>query len=450
MQLSFSHCIEGRSSYRGCSSLIPRLQHPHFAARSCDGTRRSTRVRRLQSTTSDDDNTDNPTNEDISTIESSKRTKMKALLRQTFSSATTQVQNLVPNKSLLSRGGSPIAGVLTDAALNAANIAKEEVRIRSIGVIQNRMLSRGGAGSSNAMELETQARIEADAQVAMDAISLSKTSVADAFEQAESSIALAQRELERAKSELAEAKKDATLGLAVAEKAVAEAVVKARWGTESVMEVAFRDSGGVEEEKEVGKLESVVMENKVVAAEFSNESTEVLASEVVPEDAATQSDEVETQLSTDSWEADLSSLKYEDVDYTLTDMAPPFINEDECLVPGEPVVRVEKAPQNSRRIFAGIDIPVSVEDVWNLLTDYANLQKVIPNLVVNEILELYPGSGDGSIELVSNAALSDADQCQEIAQHMKGAVLKQVGGAKVVGINFSARTTLEVREWPQG
>ena len=33
---------------------------------------------------------------------------------------------------------------------------------------------------------------------------------------------------------------------------------------------------------------------------------------------------------------------------------------------------------------------------------------------------------------------------------MKGAVLRQVGGAKVVGINFSARTTLEVREWPNG
>jgi hypothetical protein len=47
-------------------------------------------------------------------------------------------------------------------------------------------------------------------------------------------------------------------------------------------------------------------------------------------------------------------------------MAPPFINEDECLVPGEPLVRVEKAPQNSRRIFAGIDIPVSVDEVWDV------------------------------------------------------------------------------------
>ena len=33
---------------------------------------------------------------------------------------------------------------------------------------------------------------------------------------------------------------------------------------------------------------------------------------------------------------------------------------------------------------------------------------------------------------------------------MKGALLKQVGGARVAGIKFSARTTLEVREWPQG
>eukprot|EP00553_Chaetoceros_curvisetus_P000505 CAMPEP_0204617412 /NCGR_PEP_ID=MMETSP0717-20131115/4406_1 /ASSEMBLY_ACC=CAM_ASM_000666 /TAXON_ID=230516 /ORGANISM="Chaetoceros curvisetus" /LENGTH=158 /DNA_ID=CAMNT_0051630945 /DNA_START=97 /DNA_END=573 /DNA_ORIENTATION=+ len=33
---------------------------------------------------------------------------------------------------------------------------------------------------------------------------------------------------------------------------------------------------------------------------------------------------------------------------------------------------------------------------------------------------------------------------------MKGAKLKQIGGAKVVGVNFSAQVTLEVREWPQG
>lgn len=47
-------------------------------------------------------------------------------------------------------------------------------------------------------------------------------------------------------------------------------------------------------------------------------------------------------------------------------------------------------------------------------------------------------------------SLPDVEQCKLIASQMKGSRLHQVGGAKVVGINFSARTTLEVREWPQG
>jgi hypothetical protein len=156
---------------------------------------------------------------------------------------------------------------------------------------------------------------------------------------------------------------------------------------------------------------------------------------------------------------DLASLSYDDVDYlTLSmDMAPPFINEDECLVPGEPAVRVEKAPQNSRRIFAGIDIPVSENEVWKLLTDYENLQRVVPNLVVNEIMELFPGEMDtnvigrgGGSSWKEDVDESAAARCRAHSLRMKGAVLRQVGGAKVAGINFSARTTLEVREWPEG
>ncbi len=85
-----------------------------------------------------------------------------------------------------------------------------------------------------------------------------------------------------------------------------------------------------------------------------------------------------------------------------------------------------------------------------LLTDYENLQNVVPNLVVNEVLEILPGSTNDTQPVLSTQSriLSDAEQCREIANKMKGAVLKQVGGAKVVGINFSAKTTLEVREWP--
>lgn len=62
----------------------------------------------------------------------------------------------------------------------------------------------------------------------------------------------------------------------------------------------------------------------------------------------------------------IDDLSYEDVNYEMSEMAPPFIGEDMCLVPGVPLVRVEKAPENSRRIFAGIDILASVDEVWNV------------------------------------------------------------------------------------
>ncbi|KAG7345780.1 polyketide cyclase / dehydrase and lipid transport domain containing protein [Nitzschia inconspicua] len=145
---------------------------------------------------------------------------------------------------------------------------------------------------------------------------------------------------------------------------------------------------------------------------------------------------------------DVSTLTFEDVDYSSSEMAPPFLDPDSCLVPGEPVVRVEKAPENSRRIFAGIDILASVDDVWKVLTDYGELQNVVPNLVVNEVLELYDGSASG--EITYDGSAPEEVQCKQIAQQMKGALLRQVGGAKVAGIRFSAKTTLEVREWPQG
>jgi hypothetical protein len=65
-------------------------------------------------------------------------------------------------------------------------------------------------------------------------------------------------------------------------------------------------------------------------------------------------------------DVDVENLRFEDVQYDESDMAPPFLDEFQCLVPGEPIVRVEKAPENSRRIFAGIDILASVDEVWKV------------------------------------------------------------------------------------
>lgn len=148
--------------------------------------------------------------------------------------------------------------------------------------------------------------------------------------------------------------------------------------------------------------------------------------------------------------ADLESLTFEDIDYESSEMAPPFLDGDSCLMPdAEPLVRVEKAPDNSRRIFAGIDILASADDVWKILTNYGELQNVIPNLAVNDVLDLYNGDTSATDE-VQAEDLPEEVRCAKLSKTMKGSLLRQIGSAKVAGINFSAKTTLEVREWPTG
>ena len=111
------------------------------------------------------------------------------------------------------------------------------------------------------------------------------------------------------------------------------------------------------------------------------------------------------------------------------DEAPAILSEEICLVPGSPMVRVESAPGNARRIFTGIDIVSRCDDVlervWRTLTDYDNLSDVVPNLVANEVV-----------------SRTDAP---------RGARLKQLGAAKLApGIVFTATTTLDVVEYFDG
>jgi hypothetical protein len=107
--------------------------------------------------------------------------------------------------------------------------------------------------------------------------------------------------------------------------------------------------------------------------------------------------------------------------------SPAVLSEDICLVPGKPMVRVEQAPGNARRIFTGIDIvadePNILEVVWQTLTDYENLDKVVPNLIGNEV----------------------------VSRTENGARLRQIGAAKLgPGITFKATTTLDVETYPDG
>lgn len=100
------------------------------------------------------------------------------------------------------------------------------------------------------------------------------------------------------------------------------------------------------------------------------------------------------------------------------DPPPTALTDDICLMPGEPQVRIEVAPTNSRRIFTGIDILAPIDPIWKTLTNYDSLQDVIPSIVKNTVLSR---TADG------------------------GARLAQVGAANVLpGITFNARTTLDV------
>ena len=467
--LIWSNCSSCCSIYAFCPSshtpLLRLRQHSSSCTNRITDISNQNRPRihnSLYATTSDDKNSSQEERLHRQRGGGGVRNRM----RKSVTSAKERVKRLVSNSLqnisevedvVLTKGGQPIAEVLTDAAMSAAEMAAEEVRSTAFSVIQRKREEGKKKKKSRAFELETQAQIEADALVAMDTISLAKTSVADAFDAAEMALIKVEVDITRARRELEAAKRDATLGLAVAEKTAAEAVMNARFATERAFEVAFERANGAAgggagagNDDDDGEVKKVVKtnENKLPEGAFvAEKDARSTPAAIATDEVAAITPDTEKIPLEQLEEFDVSTLKYEDVDYTLTDMAPPFINEDECLVPGEPVVRVEKAPQNSRRIFAGIDIPVSVDDVWNLLTDYPNLQKVVPNLVVNEVLELYSGrEGD----VLVDTTMSDADQCKAIANHMKGAVLKQVGGAKVVGINFSARTTLEVREWPSG
>lgn len=71
--------------------------------------------------------------------------------------------------------------------------------------------------------------------------------------------------------------------------------------------------------------------------------------------------------------------------------------------------------------------------------------------MVNEVMEEYNFDVPSDREIThGDNSLPDEEKCKVLSTQMRGAKLRQVGGAKVVGIKFSARTTLEVREWPLG
>ena len=77
----------------------------------------------------------------------------------------------------------------------------------------------------------------------------------------------------------------------------------------------------------------------------------VEAASIAQVEGAVEAVKVAEQVASENVMAAVAEVVGEDVDFGTSEMAPPFLDENSCLVPGEPVVRVEKALENSRRIL---------------------------------------------------------------------------------------------------
>ena len=82
---------------------------------------------------------------------------------------------------------------------------------------------------------------------------------------------------------------------------------------------------------------------------------------------------------------------------------------------------MERLPQGTRRLAAEIKSPLPVQLLWDVLTDYENLSRFIPNLSTSELI-------------------------QRQGQTVR---LQQVGSQQLLGLRFSAQVQLELTEFRQ-
>ena len=246
-----------------------------------------------------------------------------------------------------------IAEIITDATKGSVDRALEEV-------------SRRGALRESLKYtdiIEKEAAMEGATAKALDTIALAKTTAADAFALAESAIEETEAALKKSKLALAQCRGDVAKAIAIAEMSAYQANVASQKATVLAATAAITASGKAQEKAEIAENKMVIAETAPVKVINEAETAEgtVIKVEAIEEEIK---EAIEEEIKETN--EDVSSLRYEDVDYHMSEMQPPFIGEDQCLVPGEAVVRVEKATDNSRRILAGIDIMASVDDVWKV------------------------------------------------------------------------------------
>jgi len=121
-------------------------------------------------------------------------------------------------------------------------------------------------------------------------------------------------------------------------------------------------------------------------------------------------------------------------------------------------VRIERTSPNSRRIAGDIIVPVSIDEVWQILTDYDRLSVHVPNLVESKVVRTLPpapaasgtaGRGGGRLaSVVQGAAGNDTGRSGSAApgDGTYRCRLYQKGAQKIIGFDFSASVTMDMTE----
>lgn len=94
-------------------------------------------------------------------------------------------------------------------------------------------------------------------------------------------------------------------------------------------------------------------------------------------------------------------------------------------------IATEKLQGRQRRILAAISIPCSVEQVWQVLTDYEHLADFVPNLTVSRRLET--SGSETLLEQVGAQCFLNVKFCARVVLNMVEQFPHQIGFTMVEG-----------------
>jgi Polyketide cyclase / dehydrase and lipid transport len=107
-----------------------------------------------------------------------------------------------------------------------------------------------------------------------------------------------------------------------------------------------------------------------------------------------------------------------------------------------PQTSIDAPTMNSRKITASIIVNSPIDDVWSIITDYNHLAVHVPNLVKSYVIAPDGNSASPALPQSSFIATSPTSRSNE----NKNVRIFQEGAQKIVGFDFRASLTIDMRE----